>query len=239
MTQDTGSNHHFFSRAFCPDRKERKVRTATKGKKVGLALCVLFACFLLFVALGSLAAKEKSGPGTTSQAGISPNIWYDLQKRSPYPYTLPLPEPRRSPIDGAYAKFEPTDKPIVHCRRCPDYAPEGGVWKLRLDKGVFRIYHEVTGWKSIATFIATRDEKLDSDSGQLVLANDPVCPDVIGVYRWKKEEGKLILSGIDDPCSIRLRAMNMRHLPWKSCQPPNTEAAVTEHWPKPQGCDED
>jgi hypothetical protein len=227
---------------------EDKVGTA-KGKKVWLALSILLAYFLLVVALGSSPAKEKkkSGSGTTSQAGSSLNIWHDLQRRSPYPYTLPLPEPRRSPIDGTYTKFEPTDTPIVHCRRCPDYAPEGGLWKLGLDKDVFRIYHKVTGWKSIGTFIATKDVKLDSesgqlldsDSGQLVLANDPVCPEVIGVYRWKKEEGKLILSEIDDPCYIRLRAMNMRHLPWESCQPPNTEAAATEHWPKPQGCDED
>jgi hypothetical protein len=220
-----------------------------KGKKVWLALSILLVYFFLFVALGSLAAREKkkSGPPSASQAGSSPNIWYDFQRRSPYPYTLPLPEPRRSPIDGTYTKVEPTDRPIVHCLRCPDYAPEGGLWKLRLDKAVFRIYHKVTGWKSIGMFIATKDVKLDSesgqlldsDSGQLVLANDPVCPEVIGVYRWKKEQGKLILSEIDDPCSIRLRAMNMRHLPWISCQAPNTEAAVTEHWSKPQGCDED
>ncbi len=242
----TGNN--FLARAFCPDRMEHKVETA-KGKKLWLALSILSAYFLLFMALGSLAAKEnkKPEPDTTSQQGSSPNIWYELQKRSPYPYTLPLPEPRRSPIDRTYTKFEPTDTPIVHCRRCPDYAPEGGLWKLRLDKGVFRIYHKVTGWKSIGTFIATKDEKIDSGSGQLldpvsgqlILTNDPVCPEVIGVYRWRKEEAKLILTEIDDPCSIRLRAMNMTHLPWQSCQPPNTEAAITEHWPKPQGCHED
>jgi hypothetical protein len=225
-----------------------KVGTA-KEKRVWLAFSILLAYSILFVALGSSAAGEKKEPGsgTAQQAGNSPSIWYDLQRRSPYPYTIPLPEPRRSLIDGTYTKFEPTDKPIVHCRRCPDYAPEGGLWKLGLDKGVFRIYHKVTGWKSIGTFIATKDLKIDSesgqladsDSGQLVLANDPVCPEVIGVYRWKNEKGELILSEIDDPCSIRLRAMNMKHLPWKSCQPPNTEAAVTAHWPQPQGCDED
>jgi hypothetical protein len=242
----TGNN--CLARAFCTDQMEHKVGTA-KGKNLWFALAILSACFFLFMAGGSLAAKEKKklGPDAASQAGSSANIWYDFQKRSPYPYTLPLPEPRRSPIDKTYVKFEPTDTPIVHCRRCPDYAPEGGLWKLRLDKGIFRIYHKVTGWKSIGTFIVTKDEKLDpgsgqlldSDSGQLVLSNDPVCPDVIGVYRWKKVEGKLILSEIDDPCSIRLRAMNVTHLPWQSCQPPNTEAATTGHWPKPQGCDAD
>jgi hypothetical protein len=32
------------------------------------------------------------------------------------------------------------------------------------------------------------------------------------------------------------RAMNLANLPWQSCQPPNTEAAITDHWPKPIGC---
>jgi hypothetical protein len=222
------------------------VRTA-KGKKLWMALAILSAYFLLFMALGSPAAKEKKKPDTTPRRGSTPNTWDDLQKRSPYPYTLPLPEPRRSPVDSTYTKLEPTDRPIVHCRRCPDYAPEGGLWKLKLDKGVFRIYHQVTGWKSIGTFIATKDEKIDPESGQLLdpvsgrlfLANDPVCPEVIGVYLWRREEGKLILSEIDDPCSIRLRAMNMTHLAWQSCQPPNMEAAISEHWLKPKGCDKD
>jgi hypothetical protein len=80
---------------------ENKVGKA-KGKKVWLALSILLAYFFLFVALGSLAAREKkeSGSGATPQAGSSPNIWYDLQRRSPYPYVLPLPEPTRSPVDG-------------------------------------------------------------------------------------------------------------------------------------------
>jgi hypothetical protein len=42
---------------------------------------------------------------------------------------------------------------------------------------------------------------------------------------------------IEDECAIGLRAMNLTNLPWLSCHPPSTEAAITDHWPKPRGCD--
>ncbi len=71
----------------------------------------------------------------------------------------------------------------------------------------------------------------------ILLANDPVCHELWGFYRWRLEEGSLTLTMIEDKCAIGLRAMNLTHLPWVSCQPPNIEAAITEHWPKPAGCD--
>ncbi len=80
-----------------------------------------------------------------------------------------------------------------------------------------------------ATAIATAD--------RLVLANDPCCIEHIGVYAWRLEKGRLIFEAVDDPCAIRLRAMNLTEQPWLACRPPNIEAAVTEHWPKPEGCD--
>jgi hypothetical protein len=49
---------------------------------------------------------------------------------------------------------------------------------------------------------------------------------------------KLILNLAEDNCAIGLRAINLTKLPWLSCQPPNREAAITDHWPKPAGCDE-
>ena len=72
---------------------------------------------------------------------------------------------------------------------------------------------------------------------RVLFANDPVCPDGIGVYHWKLENDRLILSVIDDPCAINLRAKNLSETPWLSCQPPNIEAGITDHWPKPEGCD--
>ena len=158
------------------------------------------------------------------------NIWFELLQRTPYPHTLPLPPLKATPVDGTYTKVEKKEGEPVHCLRCPDYAPEGGIWKLNLNKGVFRIFHKVTGWKDIGSFYASGD--------QWILANDPVCHEIVGIYRWKLEEGKLILRVIDDKCAIGLRAMNLTSLPWLSCQPPNKEAAITEHWSKPPGCDE-
>lgn len=168
-----------------------------------------------------------------SHAGeiLSPSeIWSGLLQRMPYPYTLPLPLEKSTDIDGTYTKFELKDTPPVPCRRCPDYAPEGGVWKINFNKGVFRILHKVTGWKSIGSFIVSAD--------QIILANDPTCQEVIGLYTWKVEGGALILKAIEDKCAIGLRAKNLTNIPWFSCQPPNTEAAVTDHWPKPTGCEE-
>ena len=162
---------------------------------------------------------------------ISPSeIWSGLLQRMPYPYTLPLPPEKSTEVDGTYTKFELKDTPPVPCRRCPDYAPEGGIWKISFNKGVFRILHKVTGWKDIGTFLVSGD--------QITLANDPTCQEVIGLYTWKLEGGALVLKVIEDKCAIGLRAKNLTNLPWLSCQPPNAEAAVTDHWPKPAGCDE-
>jgi hypothetical protein len=155
--------------------------------------------------------------------------WAELLQRTPFPYLIPLPEPKRSDFDGTYTKVVISKAERVHCLRCPDYAPEGGVWKLNLDQGIFRIFHPESGWKSMGTCIAARD--------RLLLANDPTCIDEIGLYRWHLEKGRLVFEVIDDPCATRLRAMNLTQQPWMSCRPPNIEAAVTEHWPKPEGCD--
>ncbi len=94
---------------------------------------------------------------------------------------------------------------------------------------MFRIFHPESGWKSIGTYIVAGD--------RVLLANDPTCIDSIGLYRWRLEAGRLSLETIDDPCAIKLRALNLSQQPWLSCRPPNIEAAVTGHWPKPEGCD--
>ncbi|MBM4307539.1 MAG: hypothetical protein FJ115_12740 [Deltaproteobacteria bacterium] len=156
-------------------------------------------------------------------------IWSELLQRTPFPFRMALPPPKATPIDGTYTKFETKENPPVPCRRCPDYAPEGGIWKLNFNKGVFRIFHVATGWKDLGSYMVTGD--------RLTLANDPVCHEMFGEYKWKMEKGMLMLTVIEDKCAISLRAMNLTKLPWLSCQPPNIEAAVTDHWSKPLGCD--
>jgi hypothetical protein len=86
---------------------------------------------------------------------------------------------------------------------------------------------EGTGWRSIASLTLSGD--------RLALFNDPNC-DVVGVYTWKLEERALTLKVIADECAIHLWAMNLTSLPSLSCQPSNTEAAVTDRWLKLPGC---
>jgi hypothetical protein len=190
---------------------------------------IIITTLLLSVSMGFRESPSMAFDTSESQ-GLPSHLWAELFQRTPYPYTLPLPPAEATPLDGTYTKFETKETPPVPCRRCPDYAPEGGIWKVNFSKGVFRIFHTVTGWKDMGSFVLSGD--------QLTLANDPVCHEVVGVYRWKLEDGKLILTVIEDKCAIGLRAMNLTKLPWLSCQPPNREAAITDHWPKPTGCDE-
>jgi hypothetical protein len=121
--------------------------------------------------------------------------------------------------------------------RCPDYAPEGGTWKLHLDRGVFRVFHVETGWHSLGSFVLSKDRRTAGTIDQLVLFNDPNCPGYIATYTWQLQDGDLVLEAIEDSCSIHLRAINLTNLPWRSCRPPNTEAAITDHWHKPPGCE--
>lgn len=180
---------------------------------------------------------QQKRPETPEVAPAPTDAWFAALEKTPYPYLLPLPKPQRTVLDGTYTKVEFKDTPQVHCLRCPDYAPEGGIWKLNLDQGTFRILHGTTGWHSVGSFITTRDRWTSGARDQLLLFNDPTCPDAIGLYTWRLEEGNLILEVIDDTCAIYLRATNLTKLPWLSCQPPTIEAGTSDHWLKPAGCD--
>ena len=186
--------------------------------------------FCLLIASSLVPSFAQQIPLNPYPQGLTPgDAWSELLAREPYPFTLPLPPPRTTPVDATYVKFEPKEEPRIPCRRCPDYAPEGGIWKLSLSKGVFRIFHPASGWKDMGSFVVAEDK--------LVLANDPVCHETFGIYRWRLEDRTFTLEVIEDRCAIGLRAMNLAKFPWLSCQPPNVEAATTDHWPKPRGCD--
>jgi hypothetical protein len=161
------------------------------------------------------------------------DLWYALFQRTPFPYTTPLPPPEDSLIDGPYVKFDPDEPQWWHCRRCEDYIPAGGIWRMHLDNGIYRIFYDVTNWKSLASFALEGD--------RLYLFNDPNCPDTVGIYNWRLEDGEryreLVLELVEDSCAIELRGKNLSKQPWLSCLPPNTEAAITDHWEKPPGCE--
>ena len=167
---------------------------------------------------------NKTDKHSLRETNSSKNKWAELLKRNPYPYTIPLLS-KQTILDGTYVKKAKKEGEIVPCRRCPDWFPYPGIWKLNLNRGMYRIYHNITGWRSIGTYIVT--------DNRIILANDPSCIKGIGVYAWKIEEKKMIFNVIDDDCAIKLRALNLMEVPWNSCQPPGNKAAITET----QGCD--
>ena len=196
-------------------------------KRVNIFL-IAFVVFLLNSDAG-LSEGGKTDKDSLRKTDSSKNKWEKLLEREPYPYTIPLLS-KQTVLDGTYVKKAKKEGEIVPCRRCPDWIPYPGIWKLNLNKGTYRIYHEATGWKNIGTYIVA--------DNRIILANDPCCIKGVGVYEWKFEERELIFKVIDDDCAIKLRALNLTEVPWNSCQPPNIEAAITEHWPKPRGCDQ-
>jgi hypothetical protein len=172
----------------------------------------------------------KSGrPTQTKRTAGAADPWLELLQKNPFPYTTPLPPSSTTVLDGIYVKSEPKAGTPVPCRRCPDYLPEGGLWKLGLNKGAFRIFHPFTGWRSLGSFTVS-DERF-------VIFNDPGCFDIVGVYTWRLEKGQLSFSLIGDPCHVGRRATSFTNTPWQACQPPSSEAAITNHWPVPPGCE--
>jgi hypothetical protein len=189
-----------------------------------------FLTFFLFLCLLTACAAPTAVPTQTAPAATEAEGWAGFQSHMAYPFGQPLPPAEPSPLDGTYVKVDPDPNTPVPCMRCPDYIRNGGLWLLRFHEGVFRIYHPITGWKSLGSFTVAGDT--------LQLFNDPNCTDVVGQYTWALEDGVLTLALVDDPCAIRLRAKNFTFQPWESCQPPNQEAAITGHWPVPAGCED-
>jgi hypothetical protein len=111
----------------------------------------------LYGSFPTAAFCTESEPAPPSgQSSSTSIIWSELLQKTPFPHTAPLPARVPTPLDGTYTKFDPKKTPPVPCRRCPDYVPQGGIWKLNLDKGIFRIFHESTGWRSIGSFARGR-----------------------------------------------------------------------------------
>ena len=128
---------------------------------------------------------------------------------TPYPHTNPLPKSIATEIDGAYGKFDPAWPQWWSCYRCADYRLAGGIWKLEFNKGIMRIYYEMTGWHNTISY-TIEDE-------QLLIFNDAYCPQVTGRYAWQITEGQLKLEVIEDPCSINLRGKNLSAQSWNLC----------------------
>ena len=154
---------------------------------------------------------------------VPTNVWSSLLEITPVPYASPLPVPDQTWLDGTYAKYDPTPPQWWACLRCADYRPAGGAWRLQFDRGIMRIYYEVTGWHSLASYTISGD--------RLYLFNDPYCKEATGEYTWKLADGHLTLEVVNDPCSFQLRGRNLSGQAWRGCQVDDT--ADME---QPRGC---
>lgn len=188
-----------------------------------MAICLMAVACSPTLQDASQSATEMAGEPTPT------SIWFGLLQRTPYPYTTPLLSAVPTALDGAYTKFDPRPGKRAPCRRCPPYPPEGGIWRLSLNKGIFRVYHNGTGWGTLGSFAVSGD--------RIEFFNDPHCFQDVGIYTWELQDGKLLLEAVRDDCGVDLRLRSFTEYPWGSCQPPSTEAAITNHWPSPAGCD--
>ena len=160
----------------------------------------------------------------------------------PYPFTTPVPPLVATDLDGVYARPSTYDFPGTQplCVRCPPYPADAGTSTWRLEAGRFEVLHETPAYRTSGHF--------EVSGNRLILFNDTECGNARGVYRWSvASDGALSLSLIVDPCAFGQRWKELAGSAWSLkrsltgerrgyCDPPNVEAAVTEHWPRPSDC---
>jgi len=156
---------------------------------------------------GCVAPVTPARPAAVATTATTPiMIATPTSESTPFPYTTPLPPLVATPLDGVYTKIDPTPGTPVPCRRCPDYLPAPGEWRLQFDRGIYRIYYTGTSWRSVGSFTV--------DGDRLTIFNDPTCHEQVGTYTWKLDGDTLTLQEIDDPCAIHLRALSLTTQPW-------------------------
>ncbi len=204
----------------------RKVLIRQLGS-ISLALASLIILFLIPRAAFS---RPSSTPAKTVTPTPTMDRWKQIHLWTPYPFTTPLPPRARTSIDGDYVYLDTIHAPSrVPCRRCPPYPPLAGVWKLDLHEGIFRAFHPNTGWRTLGSYTVAGD--------RVTFFNDPQCHLAVGVFTWQIETNALHMQLVNDDCELGTRGKLFSGGPWRSCQPPNREAAATGHWKMPQGCE--
>lgn len=168
----------------------------------------LFALIVCGAMLASACSSAREG-GVQTPAPTPADVWTALLEATPFAYLTPLPESVPGGIDGLYAKLDQSQPQWWKCLRCADYRPAGGVWRLQFDRGVMRIFYDVTNWRSIASYSV--------DGDRLFIFNDPYCPEQVGEYQWSVSGAGLNLEVVNDPCSFDLRAKNLGGQSWASC----------------------
>jgi hypothetical protein len=193
------------------------MKVNSKVRKISILLFALAA--VGFVAVGiffSRPTSDQVGPkppvikSPVAEAVATPTtLWDALLQVTPVAYYTPLPEPGQSELDGLYSKVDQSPPQWWRCYRCADYRPAGGIWRLQFAENVMRVYYEVTGWKTLASFTTSDD--------RLYIFNDPYCPQNVGEYTWRVVDGQLILEAVNDHCAFDLRAKNFGLQPWVAC----------------------
>ena len=180
------------------------------------------------VLITSCASPGATPPESEGQPppGATLDRWTESLYLTPYPYSTPLPPAEATPLDGLYVKFDPREGARAPCRRCPPYPPEGGFWLLHLDRGMFRVYHEGTGWRTTGSFTVSGD--------QIAFFNDPHCIDEVGFYLWDLADSQLSLDLVSDECGQELRYGNLTSSPWTACQLAEGDSDPAQ--PTPDGC---
>ncbi len=169
---------------------------------------VVFFCLAVLATACSPPDATPTQPPAPEGTPAWPDLWARLQEQRPYPYTTPLPPHRETVLDGTYGKLDPREGVRPFCRRCMPYPAEGGLWLLRLDAGIYRIFstRSLSGWRSLGSFAVSGD--------RLHLFNDPHCMEVTGSYRWTLDGGGLSLEVIEDECADGFRATTFTNYPW-------------------------
>ena len=166
--------------------------------------------FLLAFVITACASPATPAPATSAPTSVlSTTIWDELLLATPYPHAFPLPEPTQSELDGTFAKLDESPPQFWTCYRCADYRPTGGIWRIQFDQGTMRIFYQITNWTSIASFTVEGD--------RVKLFNDPLCPQDVGEYQWKVENGNLSFTVVEDGCAFDLRKENLTKQSWMFC----------------------
>jgi hypothetical protein len=213
------------------------LKTNTRNIVLLLLLLVGAAMFLIRLPLGdekneavasqpvtSISVPEKTAiPSATPTLSYN-QLWDVILEATPFAYTTPLPEPVESPIDGLYSKIDQSPPQWWRCYRCADYRPAGGIWRLKFDHGVMRVFYAVTGWRTVASFTVSGD--------RLYIFNDPFCS-ATGEYKWSLEGGELDLETVSDPCAFDLRGENLSKQTWSTCPADSDMPACLAEIPVP------
>jgi hypothetical protein len=208
------------------DRPARRITMAT-----GL--------LMLAVVIGACSATPSPSGSPPASPGVATIPDWRTDPDEPYPFTTPIPALVATDLDGEFLRAAPTDTYTgtrAHCVRCPPFPADRGISTLTFDRGRYEILHEEPTYRSSGHFVV--------EGETLTVFNDPECASERGTYGIQREGAELRLELIDDPCGFGRRGNDLTALSWTlteaarggPCQPPNTEAAISGHWPVPSGC---